>query len=170
MTNTAPEPTILTPMPEADITGIISGMDDSIAHRSPFGCCLTVGRDVMSNVIEHVSNIEYVRWLDRAAELHSDAAGYTRMQLLEEGVMWFVARHEIDYLQESHLGDQLAILTWVRDVKRVKAWRDYVIVRISDFSVVCRANTLWVLVDLDDRRPLRLPEEMIRALKPTDTL
>lgn len=114
--------------------------------------------------IGHVSNIEYLRWLDRAAELHTDALGYTRRRLVADGVMWFVARHEIDYVAEAHPGDALVIATGVRDVARVKSWRDSCIVRPEDGTVVCRAASLWVLVSLATRRPVRIPEPMRTGL------
>lgn len=132
-----------------------------VAHPAPFLCDLRITRESLGTVIEHVSNIEYVRWLDRAAELHADAVGYTRQFMLEHQMMWFVARHEIDYLAESWLDDELVIATWVRDFAKVRSWRDYLIVRPRDAQVICRAATLWVLVDLPTRRPKRIDREMI---------
>jgi acyl-CoA thioester hydrolase len=140
----------------------------AIPHRSPFLCDLRVTHDQIGDTIEHVSNVEYVRWLDRAAELHADAAGYTRQRLLAAGVMWFVARHEIDYLAEVLLDDELVVATWVRNVKRVKSWRDYVVIRPRDKTVVCRAATLWVLVDLATRRPMRIPRDGVESFSPLE--
>jgi acyl-CoA thioester hydrolase len=134
-----------------------------IPHPSPFLCRVHVDERHLSQVIEHVSNIEYVRWLDRAAELHADSLGYTRQAMLDAGIMWFVARHEIDYLGEAWRGDKLLIATWVRELHRVKSWRDYVIIRPSDESVLCRASTLWVLVDLETRKPRRISAAMTEA-------
>ncbi len=147
-------------------TGGIDLTSFDLPHPNPFVCDIHVKREQIGNVIEHVSNIEYVRWLDRAAELHADSLGYTRPWLLKNGIMWFVARHEIDYLAEAWLGDELVIATWVRDFKKVKSWRDYAIVRPADRTIICRAATLWVLVDLESRRPRRIDEEMIRRFDP----
>lgn len=137
-----------------------------VAHRAPFVCDITVGRDQLSRTVEHVSNIEYLRWFDRAAELHSDSWGDTRPVLLERGVMWFVARHEIDYLSEAGLDDELVLATWVRDVSRVKSWRDSILVRPRDDTVVCRCASLWVYVDLARRRPVRIPDVLAARLEP----
>jgi acyl-CoA thioester hydrolase len=135
-----------------------------IPAADPFLADLSIHQeDVAANVVGHVSNTEYVRWLDRVAELHSDAVGYTRQRLLDEGLMWFVARHEIDYLSEVWGGEELVIATWVRDMRRVRSWRDYVIIRPSDESVVCRAATLWVLVNLESRRPVQIPRSMVES-------
>jgi acyl-CoA thioester hydrolase len=119
-----------------------------------------------SRAVDHVSNIEIVRWLDRAAELHADSLGYSRQWLLDHGIMWFVARHEIDYLAEAFPDDELIIATWVRDLRKVKSWRDYLIIRPADQTVICRAATLWVLVDLATRRPCRIEREMADRFNP----
>lgn len=137
-----------------------------VPHPEPFVCQIEIDPATLSRAVPHVSNIEYVRWLDRAAELHSDSLGHTRQAMLDRGVMWFVARHEIDYLAEAWQGDRLVIATWVRDFRKVKSWRDYVIARLDDNAVICRASTLWVLVDLRSRRPIRVPREMIDRFAP----
>jgi acyl-CoA thioester hydrolase len=132
-----------------------------IRCQQPFLCDIQVQDAQMGTVIEHVSNVEYVRWLDRGAELHADSLGYTRAWLLEHDMMWFVARHEIDYHAEVWRSDELVLATWVRDFKRVKSWREYVILRPADHTVVCHAVTLWVLVNLTTRKPMRIPLGMI---------
>jgi acyl-CoA thioester hydrolase len=141
-----------------------------IPHPAPFQVDLTVERAHMGEVVEHVDNVTYLRWLDRAAELHADSLGYTRRWLHDHGVMWFVARHEIDYLAEAHLGDRLVIATWVRDMRRVKSWRDSLILRAADEAPVCRAATLWVLVDLATRRPTRIPSDVATRFEPLEGL
>ncbi len=137
-----------------------------IPHPRPFICRLTVSEDQTGRVVPHVSNDEFVRWLSRVAELHARTVGYPYERLAEDGVMWFVGRHEIDYLAEVSEGDKLVLATWVRDMRRVKSWRDYVIYRPRDDKVVCRAATLWVLVDLETRRPRRVPSAMAEAFEP----
>ena len=139
-----------------------------IPHRAPFLLDLKVEEGELSRAIAHVSNVEYVRWLDRAAELHADALGYTRAWMLEQGLMWFVARHEIDYHAEVWPDDELVVATWVRDMQRVRSWRDYMIIRPSDASVVCRAATLWVLVRLESRRPVRISRAMAERFTPLE--
>jgi acyl-CoA thioester hydrolase len=144
----------------------VTAPNGEIPHPAPFLCDLAIAPHEVSRAIPHVSNVEYVRWLDRAAELHSDSLGYTRRRMLDDGVMWFVARHEIDYLAEVWPRDELVVATWVRDFDRVKSWRDYVILRPGDDSIVCRAATLWVYVDLARRRPVRVPRAMVEAFRP----
>ncbi len=137
-----------------------------IPHPNPYLFDLTIETSQLSGIINHVNNVEYVRWIDRAAELHGDAVGYSRETLLAGDMMWFVARHEVDYCAEVWAEDGLRIATWVRNFHKVKSLRDTVIIREKDQTIVCRASTLWVLVTLSTRRARRIPPEMIQAFDP----
>jgi len=140
--------------------------DHGVDHPDPFVLRFTVTADQVSSVVPHVDNVAVIRWLDRAAELHAAALGWPRTRLLDENIMWFVGRHEVDYLAEASEADELIVATWVRDIRRVKSWRDYVIVRPSDNRIICRAATLWVLVDLSTRRTKAFTPEMIEQFAP----
>jgi acyl-CoA thioester hydrolase len=140
-----------------------------IPHQAPFLCQLHVDHSLVSRAVPHVNNIGFVQWVDRVAELHADSLGYTRKDLLGRGVMWFVVRHEIDYLAEAWPDDRVVFATWVRTMHRVKSWRDTLVLRPADQTVLCRAATLWVLVDLKSRRPLRHDSEMIASFAPLQT-
>lgn len=139
-----------------------------IPHETPFLCDLRVDDSQVSRAVPHVNNICFVQWVDRVAELHADSLGYTRQAMLDRARMWFVVRHEIDYLAEAWPADDLVLATWVRTMQRVKSWRDTVIVRPADRAVLCRAATLWVLVDLRTRRPSRHDPEMISRFAPIE--
>ena len=138
-----------------------------VPHPRPFALRLRAASDETSRTVAHVSNVEYVRWLDRAAELHADAAGYTRAAMAAAGHMWFVARHEVDYESEAFPGDELVAFTWVRSMGRTTSWRNTVVAR-PDGRVVCSAATRWALVNLATRRPMRIPADMAAALEPLE--
>ncbi|MEM7230398.1 MAG: acyl-CoA thioesterase [Planctomycetota bacterium] len=141
-----------------------------VDHPRPAVFEIDIDQSSISEEVPHVNNIEYLRWFDRAAELHGDAVGYPREALLEHDCMWFVARHEVDYQAEAWPDDDLRLITWVRDMRRVKSWRDAVVVRESDATIIARASTLWVLVNLTSRRPMRVPMTMAAAFEPLDRL
>jgi len=140
-------------------------------HPRPWFVSIETTGAEESRSVAHISNIEFVRWLDRAAELHLDSLGWTRQAMAETGRMWFVARHEIDYRAEVHADERLVLATWVRDLKRAKSWRDTIIwrppIEVDDEPcIVCTASTLWVQVDLQSRRPCRVQSDMVVALDP----
>ena len=70
-----------------------------------FACAHCVGAEEVSALVPHANNIVILGWIDRIAELHGAHAGAARESIAREGRMWFVARHEIDYLGESFVGD-----------------------------------------------------------------
>jgi acyl-CoA thioester hydrolase len=137
-----------------------------VPHPTPFLCDTRIDGEHLSRAVPHVSNVEFIRWIDRAAELHADSLGYTRQAMVDRGIMWFVVRHEIDYRAEAWAGDELVVATWVRDMRRTKSWRDTLVVRPADETILCRAATLWVLVDLPTRRPIRIDDVMARSFSP----
>lgn len=141
-------------------------------HDHPFIAELRVDATHLSRLIPHVNNVEYLRWVDRVAELHADALGYTREALLGEDRCFFVARHEVDYLAECWMGDRLLVATWVRSMRKTTSWRDTVILRPATTSggddvVIARAATLWAFVDLSSRRPARIEAAMIDRFAPS---
>lgn len=139
-----------------------------VAHPGPAWLRLRTSKQESSAVVSHVSNIEFVRWIDHASERALAVAGWSYQDLLERNAMFFVARHEIDYRLEAFAEEDLFIATWVRDIRKVKSWRDTIIWRIQDDlpMVICTASTLWVHVDLESRRPTRIPADMNEALAP----
>ena len=149
------KPTVLSPLASPPDTGSEIG-----APPEAFWCTLEVGEDGVSRGVPHVNNAEYVRFVDRIAELATDEAGFTRDTMLSERCMWFVARHEIDYRAEAFAGDHLVAATWIRDWTRTTVTRETRVLRPSDERLVLAASTRWAFVNLDSRRPARIPQSM----------
>ena len=135
---------------------------EKIAPPIAFWCGLTVpDHSSTSEEIPHVNNAEYVRWIDRTAELATDAVGLTREMLLEAKRMWFVARHEIDYRAESFEGDELVIATWISDYSRIRATRRTLIHRPADEKTILDASTSWAYVNLETRKLARMEQDVM---------
>lgn len=127
---------------------------------------IDVGDDALSSTVAHVNNVTYVAWIDRVAELAGEEFGHARERLLKLNRMWFVARHEIDYLAEAFAGDRIIAATWIHDARRSSCRRDTLLWRPSDDVEIARARTTWSFIDLERRRPCRMPEDVVRALDP----
>ncbi len=141
---------------------------DDLPHPRTRYFTVPVGRDNLSTTIAHVDNVTYVRWIDRIAELAGDALGHSRKELAAQERMWFVARHEVDYLAETFAGDEIRSGTWIHDVRKTGCRRDTVLWKEVDGGVelVARARTNWAWIDLARRRPCRLPHDVIEGLDP----
>jgi acyl-CoA thioester hydrolase len=110
----------------------------------------------------HVNNIQYVRWMQDVAVLHSEESGCTRATRAV-GATWVVRTHRIEYFRPAFAGDHIAVLTWVSDFRRVRSLRKYRFQRVSDKTVLAEGETDWVFVDVDTGRPRVIPETVAGA-------
>ena len=111
---------------------------------------------------DHVSNVTLGRWLDELA-----AITFERERTVAEGLAWFIARQEIDFLAETMRHDELVAATWVVEIDRFRATRETLLARARDGAVLVRSKATWILVDLATRRPRRVPAELVATLQPT---
>ena len=126
----------------------------------PFTLRLMIGPAHISRVIPHVPNTTFVQWLESMAVAHSASLGFDEAWHRQRDLIWFVRRHEIDYLAEVLEGDDLAMATWVAGFNKTSSPRRYLIYRPRDSAVVCRAMTVWVLMSRRGRRPRRIDADM----------
>lgn len=150
--------------PRASIAEGGAGEADAV----PFALRHAVGDDEASGLVPHANNVVILGWIDHLADRHGAAAGAPRAVLAATGRMWFVARHELDYLGESFVGDELAMVAWITRLGRTsleRASRIYRLERDGAPRLVVRATSRWALVDLASRRPATIPEDVRRRLR-----
>jgi acyl-CoA thioester hydrolase len=107
------------------------------------------------DVMGHVNNVVYVRWVQDVAVAHW-RAGATREQ--QNAIAWVVVRHEIDYKRPAMPGDTVVARTWVGTATAQTFERHTEILRNG--KVLVRARTLWCPVDIGSGRPLRVPQQV----------
>ena len=120
---------------------------------------LTVPDDAV-DMNGHVNNIEYIRWMQLAAVLHSDIQGCTKATI-DIGATWVVRTHYIEYLRPAFAGENIIVLTWVSNFRRVQSLRRYRIIRIGDNAVLVEGETDWVFVDAKTGRLRSIPKDVI---------
>ncbi|AAM72494.1 MAG TPA: acyl-CoA thioesterase [Chlorobaculum sp.] len=113
----------------------------------------------------HVSNIEYLRWMQDGATAHTASEGWTLDRYRQSRAIWVVRRHSIDYLMPAYASDRLDLHTWIEWVRDCQSVRRYLLTREGDVRALARAETLWVCVDPESGRPKRVPEDFIQAFE-----
>lgn len=106
----------------------------------------------------HASNLSYLRWVQDVAIAHSAAVGLEYEAYKKMGGVFFIRRHEIDYLRPALRGDKLEVRTWVDSAMAAKTDRRTDVVRVSDGAVLAKASTIWGFVEIARGRPVRIPE------------
>jgi len=110
----------------------------------------------------HANNLDYLRWMQEAAVLHSAAQGWPPERYLEIGESWFVRSHSIEYLRPIGPGEDVVILTWVAGFEPRRSPRRYWCVAAKDRRVLARAETMWSYVDLRTGRAIPIRDELLQ--------
>lgn len=110
--------------------------------------------------LNHVNNIVYLRYVQDSAIGHWK----TVPQEIASQIIWMARRHEIDYLKQAFLGDELVAKTWVDDFVGVKSIRHCEIMRGEE--ILARSVTHWISLDAQTLRPKRITEEIVKQFFP----
>ncbi|NTW53019.1 MAG: acyl-CoA thioesterase [Chlorobiaceae bacterium] len=109
----------------------------------------------------HVSNIEYLRWMQDVATRHTESEGWSLERYRKDRAIWVVRKHTIEYLRSAFAGDRLDLHTWIEGLKDCQSIRRYILTKADSDKIIARAETLWVCVDPETGRPRRVPEEFL---------
>lgn len=113
----------------------------------------------------HVHNLRYIAWTLRAAGRHSEALGWNADQMHRElGCGWVVRSHEATYRLAALRGEHLVVRTWIESLSKHSATRRYLVCRPVDQKVLARISTRWVMVDLNIRKAVAIPQPMLAKI------
>ncbi len=117
--------------------------------------------------LQHTNNAVYVKWCEQVAWGHSVSLGLDLQCYRELDRAMVITHSEFNYLQASHLEDELIIATWIVDWDgRLTMSRRFQIVRQSDQQTLLRGGMNFVCVALSTGKPRRLPAEFIAGYGP----
>jgi acyl-CoA thioester hydrolase len=116
--------------------------------------------DQFSLVHDHI----FQQYMEEAAIQASTAAGFSTEWYNEHGTVWVIREMTIEYLHPAAIDDQLDILTWVADLRRVRSHREYQVFRSRDHKLLVRASCDWVYINRATLWPIKIPAEAQVAL------
>lgn len=117
------------------------------------------------DLLGHVNNLVYLKWMQSAAVAHSDAQGWPTERYRGLGAGWVVRSHQIEYLQPAFADHGVIVRTWVADLKKISSLRRYQILRDRDEAVLATAATNWAFIDFSTHRLTRIPSEVAEAFE-----
>jgi acyl-CoA thioester hydrolase len=106
---------------------------------------------------DHVNNTVYVRWVQEVATAHWNSAAPVPAR---DDIGWVVVRHEIDYKSPACLGDEIVLRTCVGQATRATFERFVEVIRQNDRKLLAQARTLWVPINPETGKPIRVPPEV----------
>ncbi|ULC58233.1 acyl-CoA thioesterase [Flaviramulus sp. BrNp1-15] len=115
------------------------------------------------DVLNHVNNVVYVQWVNDIAEKHWSIL---TNEAINKKYFWVLLKHEIDYLGQAILGDELTIKTQVGETSGVKSIR-YVEI-YKDKKLIIKSQTTWCLIDVNTLKPTRIQKDILDTLNNSD--
>jgi medium-chain acyl-[acyl-carrier-protein] hydrolase len=107
------------------------------------------------------------KWLEEAAVGHARILGVAVETLFEEGVVWVLSRLRLTMDRWPRSGEETVVETWPEAANRLFTERRFEVFNASD-NRVGKASTLWLVLDLVKRRPIRLPPLVMDRLAEVD--
>ncbi len=101
------------------------------------------------------------RLLEGAASAHAAALGAGIGDLRERGQAWMLVQLGFDARRWPEEGEAVEILTWPsRRTAGARAWREFEVLSSGGERLV-EAASVWLIVDLCRRKPVRLPRSLL---------
>lgn len=106
----------------------------------------------------------YLRYMERARTEYMAAHGASVKDLMEQGILFLIARVEIDYRSPSRYGDTIVVETWVPEVSAATVTFQHVMKEKATGRLIAECMAKAVCVD-STNRPRRIPKDVAEKLK-----
>ena len=101
------------------------------------------------------------RLLQEAAVIHSEQVGIHNRDLVANGTAWVLNKMAFDFRRLPTMGEDIRVVTWHRGSRGFRAYRDFEV--LAGDELLASVATLWLFVDLEKKRPRRIPPEWPQA-------
>ena len=111
------------------------------------------------DALNHVNNVVYLQWVNDISEKHWELLSNEQ---LNSKYFWVCLRHEIDYLNQSILGDEITVFTWVGESAGVRSVRNVHIYKGD--VLLTKIKSTWCLIDKKSLKPTRIKQDILDVL------
>lgn len=106
----------------------------------------------------------YLKYFERGRVEFLRECGVSLMALEDRGILFFVAKAEIEYLSPCRYNDLLLVDTQIADISGATITFKHSIKREGSEKELIRGAVVLASVG-KDRRPIRIPEELKKSLR-----
>lgn len=103
-------------------------------------------------------------YLGETSSLHSDELGLGYKELKENKYGWVLNRWKFKITDYPKAKDDIIIETWTSKVNKFYANREFIIYNMAG-EKIAMATTVWIFLNIDRKRPIRIPEEIENKYK-----
>jgi acyl-ACP thioesterase len=96
-------------------------------------------------------------YLQEAASLHAARLGFSAAAMRAEGHAWVLTHLHVQIDRMPRWAETVTVTTWPSGTERLYATRDFVVTTDAADAPVACATSAWLVIDVERRRPTRLP-------------
>ena len=111
------------------------------------------------NKYREATPISLLNYLEETAISHSDAVGYGMERLYNDGIGWVLNRWLVEISRYPMWNEKITVETWPSSFERFYANREF-LVKDSGGNIIAKAASLWIFLNINSRRPIRIPIEL----------
>ena len=100
-----------------------------------------------------------LNYLQDSSTLHSEELGESGAQLLEQGMAWILSFWQVCIDEMPKSSEDICVKTWPYSTKGLFGLRNFCVENTEGEKIV-KANSIWVLIDPNTGRPLRITDEV----------
>ena len=138
-------------------------MDHATLERAVYRQRITVPPEAIDEN-GHLNNVRYVQWMQDIAIAHANHTSCTA-ETTKVDATWIVRSHTVNYLSPAFEGEQLIVLTWIADIRKVQSQRKYQFFRLSDQTLLATGDTNWVFVSQSTGKPKAIPSSVAESFQ-----
>ena len=131
---------------------------DTVSHKITFNV-----KEQDIDTLNHVNNVVYLQWVNDISGIHWSLLSNDS---INSKYFWVVLRHEIDYINQAFLNDEITVYTWIGASSGVRSIRNVHIYKGDDLLI--KAKSTWCLIDAKTHRPTRIKQDIMDILKKGD--
>ena len=102
--------------------------------------------------------------MEEIAGVHAQKLGVGIEELMAKGQSWVMLAMNLKTYSQPNVGECIHLKTWPSQILRFFTFRDFEFTNTSG-ELIGQARTQWVLFDLNNRKPLPLPDHLEELVK-----
>lgn len=103
-----------------------------------------------------------INYLQDCSTFQSEDIGKGIEYLRERGRAWLLNSWQIQIARRAELNERISVGTWSYGYKSMYGYRNFVITD-SEGEYLLKANSVWVLYDLEKKRPVKVTDEDLKG-------
>lgn len=119
------------------------------------------------NKYGYIKAVALLEYLVETSSLQSDSMGLGFKELMEKNYGWILSKWKVELLHLPKAMDKIEVQTWTSGFDKFYAYRDFNIFN-DDGKLLVKASTLWIFMDTEKKRPVRIPVELYSGYTSVD--